>query len=195
MKILTSTQMKVIDRRTIEEVGIPGPVLMENAGLQIFRSLKEIYPDLAVQRIVVVAGKGNNGGDGLVVARHLLDAGASPTVLVLCRIEDLQGDAALNARIGRNIGLNIKEVLTLEEWKKQRAVLLHAEGVHAEEEGPPPVVVSVEEDLDLVVAADVVAVGAGGADHVAVGLVRPDAEVDRGGAVPHEHLGLLLGGA
>ena len=127
MKVLTSTQMKAIDRRTIEEVGIPGPVLMENAGLQIFRSLKEIYPNLAAHRIVVVAGKGNNGGDGLVAARHLLGAGASPTVLVLCRIEDLQGDAALNARIGRNIGLNIKEVLTLEEWKKQRAVLLHAD--------------------------------------------------------------------
>ena len=74
------------------------------------------------------------------------------------------------------------------------AVLLHAEGVHAEEEGAAPVVVGVEKDLDLVVAADVVAVGAGGADHVAVGLVRADAEVDRGGAVPDEHLGPLLGG-
>jgi len=126
MKVLTSAQMKEIDRLTIEEVGIPGPVLMENAGLQIFRSLKEIFPQLEKERVVVVAGKGNNGGDGLVVARHLLNTCAPPLVLLLSRVEDLQGDAALNARIGRHLGLDIKEVPTLEEWKRNRMSLLHA---------------------------------------------------------------------
>ncbi|MCJ7610695.1 MAG: NAD(P)H-hydrate epimerase, partial [Candidatus Aminicenantes bacterium] len=126
MKVLTSAQMKEIDRKTIQDIGIPGPVLMENAGLQVVRALTEIFPKPAGERIVVVAGKGNNGGDGLVVARHLLNKGASPSVLLLSRIEDLQGDAALNARIGRNIGLDIKEVPTLEEWKKHRATLLRA---------------------------------------------------------------------
>jgi len=116
MKVLTSAQMKEIDRLTIEEVGIPGPVLMENAGLQIFRSLKEIFPQLEKERVVVVAGKGNNGGDGLVVARHLLNTCAPPLVLLLSRVEDLQGDAALNARLGRHIGLDIQVVPTLEEW-------------------------------------------------------------------------------
>lgn len=126
MKVLTSTQMKEIDRLTIEEVGIPGLVLMENAGVQIFRSLKEIFPRLEKERVVVVAGKGNNGGDGLVVARHLLNTCAPPLVLLLSRVDDLQGDAALNARIGRRIGLDIKEVPNLEEWKKNRMSLLHA---------------------------------------------------------------------
>lgn len=126
MKVLTSAQMKEIDRKTIQDIGIPGPVLMENAGLQVVRALTEIFPKPAAERIVVVAGKGNNGGDGLVVARHLLNKGASPSVLLLARIEDLQGDAALNARIGRNIGLDIKEVPTLEEWKKHRTALLRA---------------------------------------------------------------------
>jgi hypothetical protein len=72
------------------------------------------------------------------------------------------------------------------------AVLLDAERVDAEEEGAPPVVVGVEEDLDVVVAADVVAVGARRADGVAVGLVRADPEPDGVGGVPDEDLGVVL---
>ena len=123
MKVLTSAQMKAVDRRTIEDIGIPGPVLMENAGLQIFQALLEIFPDPALEKVVVVAGKGNNGGDGLVVARHLFNHGAKPVVLLLSRLGDLSGDALLNARIGRKIGLEIRETPTLEEWKAQRSVL------------------------------------------------------------------------
>src|SRR4030043_2479975 len=78
MKILTSAQMKEIDRLAIEEVGIPGPVLMENAGLQIFRLLQTILPYCDGDKIVVVAGKGNNGGDGRVIARHLGNTGMLP---------------------------------------------------------------------------------------------------------------------
>jgi hydroxyethylthiazole kinase-like uncharacterized protein yjeF len=126
MRVLTSAQMKAVDRRTIEEIGIPGPVLMENAGLQIFQALLEVFPDPALEKVVVVAGKGNNGGDGFVVARHLFNHGARPTVLLLSRLEDLAGDALLNARIGRKIGLEIKEAPTAEDWKAQRGVLRSA---------------------------------------------------------------------
>ena len=123
MKVLTSAQMKEIDRKTIEEIGIPGPVLMENAGAEVVRALIEIFPRPAAERIVVVAGKGNNGGDGLVVARRLLNMGASPTVLLLARVEDLQGDAALNARIGRGIGLDIISVTIPADWRKHKGAL------------------------------------------------------------------------
>lgn len=126
MKILTSAQMKAIDRKTIEEIGIPGPVLMENAGLQILQALLEIFPEPAAEKVIVVAGKGNNGGDGLVVARHLFNRGARPTVLLLAKVSDLQGDAGLNARIGRALGLDIRETPTLGEWKKHRAELRSA---------------------------------------------------------------------
>src|SRR4030066_885183 len=66
MKILTSVEMKDIDRTAIEELGIPGIVLMENAGLRVARALKGRVPDIAAETIVVVGGKGNNGGDGFV---------------------------------------------------------------------------------------------------------------------------------
>ena len=70
MKILTAAEMREVDRRTIE-AGIPGIVLMENAGHRVVEFLAERFAPLAEQRIVVLCGKGNNGGDGLVIARQL----------------------------------------------------------------------------------------------------------------------------
>ena len=71
MKILTAAEMRDVDRRTIE-AGIPGIVLMENAGHRVVEFLAERFAPLGEQRIVVLCGKGNNGGDGLVIARQLL---------------------------------------------------------------------------------------------------------------------------
>ena len=70
MKVLTAAQMREVDRRTAE-LGIPNIILMENAGQRVVEFLEREYAPLAKQRIVVVCGKGNNGGDGLVVARQL----------------------------------------------------------------------------------------------------------------------------
>jgi NAD(P)H-hydrate epimerase len=123
MKVLTSAQMKEIDRKTIEEVGIPGPVLMENAGLQIVRVIRAIFPQPELERIVIVAGKGNNGGDGLVVARHLFNNGAKPLVLILGTKEEVRGDAALNLKIADAIGVAIIEIRSPEDWKKQKKAL------------------------------------------------------------------------
>ena len=69
MKILTAEQMREADRRTIE-AGIPGIVLMENAGCRVVEFLEKTFAPLERQRVVVVCGKGNNGGDGLVIARQ-----------------------------------------------------------------------------------------------------------------------------
>jgi hydroxyethylthiazole kinase-like uncharacterized protein yjeF len=123
MKVLTSQQMREIDRRTIEEIGIPGPVLMENAGLQIVKAIRARFPKIEKENVVIVAGKGNNGGDGLVVARHLLNQGAKPKVLLLAAKQDLKGDAALNLGIVEKIGVDIEEILSIEDWKKHKSTL------------------------------------------------------------------------
>ncbi|MCJ7587355.1 MAG: NAD(P)H-hydrate epimerase, partial [Candidatus Aminicenantes bacterium] len=126
MKVLTSVQMREIDRKTIEEIGIPGPVLMENAGFQIVRAVKKRFPDVRKEAFVVVAGKGNNGGDGLVVARHLLNQGASPQVFLLAAKDEVKGDAAVNLRIAQNIGLEIIPAHTPELWQANRRDLMRA---------------------------------------------------------------------
>jgi NAD(P)H-hydrate epimerase len=76
----------------MDELGIPGIVLMENAG----RGIADLLLALGVQgRVVACCGKGNNGGDGLVVARHLANAGVAVRVLLFARPEELTGDAAV----------------------------------------------------------------------------------------------------
>ena len=120
MKILTSDQMKKIDKTAIEEIGILGPILMENAGLRIFEKLREKFPEVSKEKIVIVAGKGNNGGDGLVVARHLYNRGARPYVLLLASKGEMKGDAAVNLKIADKIGIKINEVCSLKDWNLQK---------------------------------------------------------------------------
>jgi NAD(P)H-hydrate epimerase len=126
MKILTSIQMRDIDRAAIEELGIPGVVLMENAGLRIVGALKSRFPAIAGERIVIAAGKGNNGGDGFVAARHLFNAGARPEVLLLAAKDEIKGDAAVNLAIALKTGIPVTEVVDAAAWRKARAVLSRA---------------------------------------------------------------------
>ncbi len=126
MKVLNASQMREVDRQTIEEVGIPGPVLMENAGREIFRALERRFPTLGNEKIVIVAGKGNNGGDGLVVARHLANHGAKPLVLLLAGGSEVKGDAALNLGIARAAGIDIREIGNAGDWRRRRAALRDA---------------------------------------------------------------------
>jgi hydroxyethylthiazole kinase-like uncharacterized protein yjeF len=126
MKILTSAEMRALDRAAIEGLGIPGVVLMENAGLRVVRALKAKFPAIAGERIVVVAGKGNNGGDGFVVARHLFNSGGRPEVLLFGAKEDVQGDAAVNLAVAVKTGVPVTEVRTAAEWKKARVGVFHA---------------------------------------------------------------------
>ncbi|MGH9401547.1 MAG: NAD(P)H-hydrate dehydratase [Terriglobia bacterium] len=96
MKILTAAQMQRIDQMTTEQWGVPSLDLMENAGAGVVRFLTARYTPLAAQKILVVCGRGNNGGDGLVVARLLRKDGLSPRVLLFAEPTALQGDAAVN---------------------------------------------------------------------------------------------------
>jgi NAD(P)H-hydrate epimerase len=100
MKVLTAAQMREVDRRTIE-VGIPGLVLMENAGHRVVEFLAEKFPKLGAERIVILCGKGNNGGDGLVVARQLFTRyrPMALDVVLLAHPGELKGDAAANLRM------------------------------------------------------------------------------------------------
>ena len=100
MKVLTAAEMREVDRRTIE-LGIPGIILMENAGQRVVEFLAERFAPLREQRIVVLCGKGNNGGDGLAIARQLYTRfrPAALDVVLLAAAGDLQGDAAANYRM------------------------------------------------------------------------------------------------
>ncbi len=102
--------MQAIDQRAIEEYGIPGCLLMENAGRGVVQALQQKFPDLAHQKIQVVAGKGNNGGDGFVVARHLHNLGADVEITLLGKRADTKNDARLNADIAFKMGIPLKEI-------------------------------------------------------------------------------------
>jgi NAD(P)H-hydrate epimerase len=91
MRILTAAEMRAADAATTAEYGIPSMSLMENAGAAVARFVLQELPDVA--RIVVLCGKGNNGGDGFVAARILAEAGGDVAVLLLGRAADVKGDA------------------------------------------------------------------------------------------------------
>src|ERR1019366_8773678 len=90
MEILTSAEMGAADRRTAEEFGVPLETLMENAGAAVAGFCLRRYS--ATERVVVLCGKGNNGGDGLVAARMLAAAGVA--VVLLGGEDEVKGDAA-----------------------------------------------------------------------------------------------------
>ena len=96
MKILTAAQMQRIDRLTTEQCGVPSLTLMENAGRGVLDFLLARFAPLSQQRIAILCGRGNNGGDGLVVARLMRKEGLSPQVMLLGNPASLKGDAALN---------------------------------------------------------------------------------------------------
>ena len=102
--------MREIDRWAIEDMGVPGIVLMENAGTTIVKRLTEIIPDLSSKKIIIFCGIGNNGGDGFVIARHLDQLGSNVTVLLAGLINELKGDAKTNALSAKNLGIAIQEL-------------------------------------------------------------------------------------
>ncbi len=93
MKIVSAVEMREIDRATSERFGVSSIALMENAGTAVASFILSDYPQ--AERIGIVCGKGNNGGDGFVVARRLVEVGRAVRVLLLCDSKDLRGDAAV----------------------------------------------------------------------------------------------------
>lgn len=108
LKITSAAQMREMDRRTIEEFGVPSLVLMENAALRVVDLIAERFGPLRGKRVVVVCGKGNNGGDGLAIARHLATRfGAEVTVWLALDPEAYSGDAAANYKMAQAFGLDV----------------------------------------------------------------------------------------
>ncbi len=126
-KVLTAQQMREVDRMTIEELGVPGRVLMENAGRSVVDVLESRFTGLAERRIAVLCGKGNNGGDGFVIARHLLMRDfPEPRVVLLAAPSTLQGDARTNYDLLVRHGLRPAVARDLDEWNLLRADLMSA---------------------------------------------------------------------
>lgn len=111
MYLLTAEEMQKLDRTAINELGIPGVVLMENAGLQVVEEIHRIIGDPRGKTITIFAGKGNNGGDGFVIARHLLNAGAEVKVLMFADIKDIAGDAKVNLNILQAMGFKVFPII------------------------------------------------------------------------------------
>ena len=110
MKVVTAAEMRQIDQDTIEGIGIPGIVLMETAGSAIVRAIEQHYP--TCQRIGIFAGKGNNGGDGIVIARQLAYIGRDVLLFLVSPEDSFTGEAHTNLQIAKRLGLRIEEILT-----------------------------------------------------------------------------------
>ncbi len=122
MKILTARQMQAIDRLTTEKYGVPSLTLMENAGRGVVEFLTERFGPLASHHIAILCGRGNNGGDGLVVARWLRQQGCQPRVILFADPKTLRGDAAVN--LERLSATGAPEVAdTPEAWRQLRPAL------------------------------------------------------------------------
>jgi len=106
--------MAECDRRAVEEYGIPGVVLMENAGRGVARIAETLLGNVTGKEVVVFCGKGNNGGDGFVVARHLFNAGARVRVFLVGKKSEVKGDAATNLHIAERMGLPLQELAAAE---------------------------------------------------------------------------------
>jgi NAD(P)H-hydrate epimerase len=117
MRILTADQMREADRRTIEDIGIPSLVLMENAGRQVVAAMESIFDDLADRRVAVLSGKGNNGGDGFVVARTLHQRSIDVSVFLVGQVAEIKGDARINLEILGRLGLTVVEISDESQWE------------------------------------------------------------------------------
>ena len=117
MRVLNTQQMREADRRTIDEIGIPSVVLMENAGRQAVAAMEAAFEELPATHVGVVCGRGNNGGDGFVVARTLVQRGIETSVFLLGSVADVRGDARTNLEVLGRIGLTVVEITNAQEWE------------------------------------------------------------------------------
>lgn len=116
MKILAAQEMRAVDQRTSSEAGISGFQLMENAGSAFVECMNVHLPGMKPQRVAVLCGKGNNGGDGFVIARKLAAAGWQVVCILLADAAAVRGDAGAHLRRWQESGGQIRVATTAEEW-------------------------------------------------------------------------------
>ncbi len=128
MKIVDAETMRAMDVRAVSDYAMKGIQLMENAGRAVadavFDELAE--KDHAPKRVAIICGKGNNGGDGFVCARHLKNAGVEVILYSLARVSDYKGDSSVNVRCWQKMGGTIRGIFTADDLKKAASPLRHA---------------------------------------------------------------------
>jgi ADP-dependent NAD(P)H-hydrate dehydratase / NAD(P)H-hydrate epimerase len=144
MRLVSAAQMQELDRRTIEECGIPGICLMENAGRGAAELLMRYFPEARTGSIAILAGGGNNGGDGFVIARHLKNWGVNAKVYLFSSIDEVKGDAGTNLQAWLAVGGELVEVIykgdfagTKKEFSKASLMVdaILGTGLHSEVKG------------------------------------------------------------
>jgi hydroxyethylthiazole kinase-like uncharacterized protein yjeF len=126
---VTREEMREMDRRAIEEFGIPGVILMENAGLAAAEEVWKLAGCSPAATVSLLCGKGNNGGDGYVTARHLYNRGMDPRVFVFAPLDEISGDAAINLGIIRRMGLKVEEVTSQNDLPEVERAIVSADVV------------------------------------------------------------------
>ncbi|MDD2372147.1 MAG: NAD(P)H-hydrate dehydratase [Syntrophomonadaceae bacterium] len=127
MKLLKADEMKDIDRRASSEFGIPSLILMENAGLRTLEVIEEILGETKNRMIIILAGKGNNGGDGLVIARHLINSGAVVETYLTGQVEELTHDSRINYEILLKMGARILPLSSEKDLDRLMLSLMNAD--------------------------------------------------------------------
>lgn len=127
MEIVKPEEMRELDRMTIEDFGIAGTVLMETAGRAVVRFIVESFEDLDDLNIAVLAGKGNNGGDGFVAARGLLPYAKNVTVYLAAKIDEIEGDAKTNLEAWQKCKGEIVEIPDEAAFNAHKTAMLHAD--------------------------------------------------------------------
>lgn len=110
MKLVTGSQMADMDRRAVQEMGVPGLDLMENAGRAVFERARRMLSTCCGGKAVVVCGQGNNGGDGFVVARHLRAQGVEVVAFLVGKRDAVRGDARTHLERALGLGIPVEEV-------------------------------------------------------------------------------------
>ncbi|VAW38123.1 NAD(P)H-hydrate epimerase / ADP-dependent (S)-NAD(P)H-hydrate dehydratase [hydrothermal vent metagenome] len=128
--LVDAKTMRALDRKTIKDYGIKGLVLMENAGRGLAEAVAELLDDeleaSGRARVSIICGKGNNGGDGFVAARHLRNGGYEVEVFMTAPLSALKGDAAVNARIWEKMGGSCFNVSSAKEIEGSLSRLRHS---------------------------------------------------------------------
>lgn len=123
MKVVTAKEMRELDRRATAEYGVPSLLLMESAGAAVAEEAERRFAPLRGKRIVVCCGKGNNGGDGFVAARHLHNRGAAVRVLLCAKRAEVAGDPRVTLQILEKSGLPIVPVESAEDAAAAREAM------------------------------------------------------------------------
>lgn len=131
---MTCQRIREIDQVAMEQFQMPSIVLMENAGRGAAECIHQITPD---GNVLILCGKGNNGGDGFTIARHLQLAGREVTILAMATTNELQGDAAIQAKIAEAAGIQIQVIGETDETELLSAADVIVDGLLGTGAKPP----------------------------------------------------------